>query len=207
MRLTGLKAAVLASVVALAAAAPASAWWRGYYAGYWPYGYFPSYYIYSPWYSSYTSYPLAYGYGYYPAYYGSYPSLASYYPSTYYPTYSVYAPAYTVPGTGVTTAPATTTLQSMYPPDLSAPAAAANEAVVRVQTAPDAQLWFDGVLTAQSGPVRTFGTPPLTPGKNFAYDVKIRWLQDGQPVDRERVVTVTAGQTVDVNLTPANLLR
>ena len=91
MRLTGIKAAICASVVALAAASTASAWpgyyygWGGWYGGYWPAYGWGGYYGYSPWYGN--SY-----YSYYPSYYG-------YYPYSYlgHPSYYAYTPTYAVP--------------------------------------------------------------------------------------------------------------
>src|SRR3974390_1773419 len=100
MRLTGAKSAVCAFIVVLAAAAPAHAWWQGYYRG-WAYGniYFPYY-------------------GTWGGYYGSYPSWSSYggnAPYYYYAppcyTYSTrsprveygYAPPVVVPETNVAT--------------------------------------------------------------------------------------------------------
>ena len=196
MRLTAIKAVVLAGVLALAGASPAQAWWwRGGWGGwnaYWPYGW--SYYGYYPgyYYGSYPSYYPYYSYAYSPYY--------TY--STLYPTGYAYAPTYAAPQTLVA-APATTTYQSFYPPDTAlSTLPSANEAIVRVQTAPDAQLWFDGVAMDQKGPIRSFSTPGLKPGDNYKYDVKVRWMDNGTPIERHRTVTVRAGNTVNVDLTP-----
>ncbi len=212
MRLTGIKAAVCAAVVALVAATPASAWWRGYYGwgwggwngwgtwnAYWPYyGYGYAY----PYTGTYAGYYPAYGgyaYSAYPTYPSPYYTYSTLYPS---PVYSGYTASYVVPQTTLVAAPAGTTTQSFYPPTAESATPNPNEAVVRVTTAPDAQLWFDGVATTQKGPVRTFGTPELTPGHNYKYDVRVRWMDNGTPVERNRTVQVGAGRTVNVDLTP-----
>jgi uncharacterized protein (TIGR03000 family) len=200
MRLTGIKAAICASVVALATATSASAgWWPGYYGsgsgygGYSPYYYNAgNYYGYSPYWNSYYSY---------------YPYFSTYYPyySSYsYPAYYTYSPTYTVPTT-VATVPTTSSYQSFYPSERAVSPPAGDEAVVVVRTDPSARLWFDGVLTSQTGTIRTFGTPELKPGKTFKYDVKVRWMENGVPVDRSRTISVGAGEKVVVDLTPANL--
>jgi uncharacterized protein (TIGR03000 family) len=203
MRLTGIKATICAAIVALAAASPASAWWHGWYGGYyWPYsGYWGSYYGYSPWYwgDYYSYYPYSYSYGYYPYAY-------SYYPYSYSsPAYYGYAPTYVTPQT-VVAAPTTSTYQSFYPSSTSlSTLSSPNSAVVRVLTAPDAQIWFDGVAMTQTGAVRTFETPDLQPGEKYRYDVKVRYVDNGVPVERERRISVSAGHTATADLTPAAL--
>jgi uncharacterized protein (TIGR03000 family) len=201
MRLTGVKAVVCASVLALAAASNASAGWPGYYYGAgWYGGYWPAY---SYWGNAYSYYPSYWG-----SYYSYYPSYTSYYyPYAYtYPTYYSYAPTYLTPQT-VVAAPTTRDYRSFYPPETSASSPAGNEADVRVVTAPGAQLWFNGVLTTQAGDQRSFNTPDLQPGKTYSYEVKVRWMENGRPIERTRTVAVAAGQTVDLDLTPANLLK
>jgi uncharacterized protein (TIGR03000 family) len=195
MRLTGVRGAICASVVALAAASSASASWPGYYGwggwrgAYSPYYGWSGYHGYSPWYRS----------NYYPSYYSYYPSYYSYYPS-----YTAYAPAYAVPQ-AVVTAPSGSTSRSFYPPSGLASTPPANEATVVVRTAPAAELWFNGVETTQTGAVRTFATPELRPGESYSYEIKVRWVEDGKYIERTRKVVVAPGQKVEVDLTPANL--
>jgi uncharacterized protein (TIGR03000 family) len=188
MRLTGIKAAVFASIVALAGTAPSSA------QNYWPNsGYGGNY---SSWYGAnyYTYFP--YTHNYYPYYsYYSYPSTS----------YAYTPPVYVAPQT-VVTAPALTAYQSSYPPSTPEPApSSSNTAVIRVLTAPDAQLTFNGVQLGTTGSVRTFETPALEPGQNYKYDVKIRYSDNGVPVERDRVVRVTPGTTTTADFTPAAL--
>jgi uncharacterized protein (TIGR03000 family) len=197
MRLPWFKAAICAAVVGLSFASSASAGWPGYYGwggygGYWPYsGY---YYSYAPYWGSY----------YYP--YRYYPYSYSYYPS-YYSGYYAYTPAYNTTPTTVVTAPSTSTYQSFYPSDSAMKVPTGDEAIVRIHTSPDAQVWFDGAATSLTGAVRTFETPELKPARSFVYDVKVRWMQNGQPVERTRSITVAAGETLDVDLTPSRLMR
>lgn len=199
MRLIGIKAAVAAAVVALAAATPASAQrhyggggyrggWGGYYGrgGYYPgsYGWGGSgigVYV-GPRYSYYPRYGYDGYYG-YPGYSYSYPSYYSY-PSTYSSDVVTY-------GT-----PASTEIRSFYPPD---PVAPTNQARVHVRCPAGAELWFDGTATEQRGNDRMFSTPTLEQGKNYTYEVKARWMDNGKPVERTKVVSVRAGQTTDVD--------
>ena len=65
---------------------------------------------------------------------------------------------------------------------------------------PDAQVWFDGKLTSQSGETRYFASPPLAPGRQYVYDVKVRWRdKDGKEVTRTRRVDVSANANVTVD--------
>jgi uncharacterized protein (TIGR03000 family) len=205
MRLTGIEAAAFAAIVALAGAAPSSA------QNYWPNsGYGGNY---SSWYGAkyYTYFPYTHNYYPYYSYYSSFPPAYNYNPygDTTYPqsTYA-YPPSVVAPGTVVTTPPSLTTYQSSYPSYTSERAQApvsSDTAVVRILTAPDAQLTFNGVSMTQTGAVRTYETPGLLPGANYRYDVKIRYTDSGVPVERERSIKVTAGQTTTADLTPAAL--
>jgi uncharacterized protein (TIGR03000 family) len=211
MRLLGIKAALCASIVALAAAAPAQAQ-RGYY---WPSsGYWGSYYSYWPSYGGayYTYFPYTHSYYPYYSYYTYNPTTYAYTPPSYIapqtpataPSLTTYQPpSYVAPQTPAT-APALTTYQSSYPSYAPEPTPT-NTAVVRVLTAPDAQLTFNGVQVATTGPVRSFETPALQPGQNYRYDLKVRYSDNGVPVERDRVVIVTAGATTTVDLTPGAL--
>src|SRR5207245_641837 len=69
----------------------------------------------------------------------------------------------------------------------------------------DAELFFDGDATTQTGTERLFVTPPLTPGTTFHYNLVARWKTDGKAVEQKRTVDVTSGGRVRVNfLLPAD---
>jgi uncharacterized protein (TIGR03000 family) len=136
-----------------------------------------------------------YGAGYSPGYnYGFRPSYG--YSGAY------YAPGYV--SSGMTMAPGTTSFY--YQP--GAPIGAAgygasatdpNAATIDVRVPPDAQVWFDGDPTSQRGSDRVFSSPPLEPGKTYHYNVRVRFTQNGQPVERTRRVEVRAGQRTNVD--------
>jgi uncharacterized protein (TIGR03000 family) len=60
----------------------------------------------------------------------------------------------------------------------------------------NARIWFDGDLTHQTGPVRDFESPPLQPGQTYTYNIRARWMQNGQPVTQDRTVTVAGQRTM-----------
>jgi uncharacterized protein (TIGR03000 family) len=82
-----------------------------------------------------------------------------------------------------------------------APASAPAPAQVIIIVPADADVFFDGTATSETGAKRVFTTPSLPPGKKFFYDVEAQWVADGQPVDRTRKVQVSAGETVRVDFT------
>jgi len=77
-----------------------------------------------------------------------------------------------------------------------------NMARIRLIVPDGAKVWFDETPTQQSGTVRNFESPALTPGRNFSYDVKVKWLDtDGKMVTRTRRVDVGANSNVTVDFT------
>jgi len=120
---------------------------------------------------------------YYPNYYPSY----AYYPDdSYYPDYS----------SGYVASPSD--YQSLYPP---AESAAPNAAVLlNIFVAPNAELWIGDTKMTTTGSERQYVSPPLTPGRQYAYDIRARWTNgNGQVVDQTRHVPVQAGAVVNVD--------
>jgi uncharacterized protein (TIGR03000 family) len=74
-----------------------------------------------------------------------------------------------------------------------------NSARIRLIVPADAKVWFGTSPTQQTGAVRYFDSPELTPGKDYVYDVKATWTENGKEVTQTRKVDVraNAGTTVD----------
>jgi uncharacterized protein (TIGR03000 family) len=70
--------------------------------------------------------------------------------------------------------------------------------MVRVPSS-NAEVWLDGQPTSQGGMDRTFMTPRLNSGSTYTYEVKARWMENGQPVEQTRTVRFQTGQTVNVD--------
>jgi uncharacterized protein (TIGR03000 family) len=93
------------------------------------------------------------------------------------------------------------------PPDAPAatvtPAAAGGDdtAKITVIVPADAELYFDGYETTETGPERDFVTPALNKGTNYSYSIRAVWTENGSPVERSRKVTIQAGSQVRVDLT------
>lgn len=72
-------------------------------------------------------------------------------------------------------------------------------ATVIVKVPADARVWFDDHRTRQSGPERTFATPPLRPGREYHYEIKAERMAGGRLLADVKRVGVRAGQTTRVD--------
>jgi uncharacterized protein (TIGR03000 family) len=62
-------------------------------------------------------------------------------------------------------------------------------------------VWFGNAATEQSGAVRHFESPALKSGKDYTYEVKVRWTENGKEVTRTRQVDVRANSSATVDFT------
>lgn len=156
----------------------------GYYGGWgWPYSYGYGYPYYG-WYSSYPSYDY-YSYPSYDYYNYGYPYAAS---------DSGLAPL----GSYATTTPYPGSEESMMP------AQAINEVTVNVEVPSNAQVWFEGQKTNETGSSRTFVSPPVNPNQEYIYHIRARWQQNGKTMDQTKNVTVHAGDRITVDFRQPN---
>lgn len=68
-----------------------------------------------------------------------------------------------------------------------------------------AQVWFNGQATKAQGKVRYFESPPLTPGKQYFYSMRVVWHENGKWVHQMERVPVQAGEMRCIYLTQANI--
>jgi uncharacterized protein (TIGR03000 family) len=71
-------------------------------------------------------------------------------------------------------------------------------ALINVSVPANAVITFEGKETSQMGAFRQFISPPLIPGQEFSYTIKVRWTEDGTEVTRSRHITVHAGDVVNL---------
>jgi uncharacterized protein (TIGR03000 family) len=73
-----------------------------------------------------------------------------------------------------------------------------------VRVPADAVVWFDGEATTPTGTEREFLTPELPSDRIYLYEVRARWMQSGQPVERTLPVKVRRNTTAtaDFNSLP-----
>jgi uncharacterized protein (TIGR03000 family) len=185
----------------------------GVYVGNQPWGYYPGYYgstIYSPWAGGYGDWSR-FSYGYSPNYYGY--NWYGYTPNYYQYNWSGYSPGY-YDGT------MNYGNQPMNGPGYyyggegsfgnyygqAGMAEDPNAAHLDVNVPADGQIWVEGEKTTQTGTQRHFISPSLTPGKEYTYDIKAQWQENGKEVTRTKHVQVRPGEhfTVDFGSSAAD---
>jgi uncharacterized protein (TIGR03000 family) len=63
-----------------------------------------------------------------------------------------------------------------------------------------AEVWFNGAKTSQTGTEREFVSPTLVPGKEYTYEVRVRWRENGEVKERTRTLNVHANDWTRVDL-------
>jgi len=61
-----------------------------------------------------------------------------------------------------------------------------------------AEVFVDGVKSKQTGTLREFVSPPLTPGQTYIYTLRARWKENGKPVEQSQEVGVTSGSRTEL---------
>jgi len=70
---------------------------------------------------------------------------------------------------------------------------------INVTVPAGAEIWFDGAKTNQTATHRLFMSPPLVPGREYAYEVQVQWKKDGREVAQTRRLTVHAGEVINLS--------
>lgn len=80
---------------------------------------------------------------------------------------------------------------------------AAGSASIDIRVPSDAEVWIQGTKMTQSGELRRFVSPTLSPHQMYSYDITARWVgRDGNPVVRDRRVIVKPGDREAVSFVP-----
>jgi uncharacterized protein (TIGR03000 family) len=81
-------------------------------------------------------------------------------------------------------------------------AAPGDAPVVITMTVPaNAEVWFDGTKTVQTGENRRFFSPPITAGRKYSYEVRVV----AGKMDLTRPLTVRAGDRINLDFTGAQV--
>ena len=73
-------------------------------------------------------------------------------------------------------------------------------AMLELRVPENAEVWFDGDRTSQTGTLRHFESPTLESGRTYTYQIRARWTDaEGKPVDRTKQVKVQTGSRVGVD--------
>src|SRR5262249_26327995 len=76
----------------------------------------------------------------------------------------------------------------------------ADAALINLTVPTNAEVWFSGDKTTSTGGFRSFVTPPLESGHNFAYQLRVRWMEDGQPRERVEKPPVRPGERLNLRI-------
>jgi uncharacterized protein (TIGR03000 family) len=76
-----------------------------------------------------------------------------------------------------------------------------NKAYIWLRVPKDAEIWVNDVKTKQTGELRYFFSPPLTPGTKYSYELRLRWMKDGKPVEETQRLVVQAFRTIRLDFT------
>ena len=99
-------------------------------------------------------------------------------------------------------APTAPVLSYYYsPPAMTTAVASASPASIDVRVPSEAEIWFEGARTNQTGSERAFVSPPLDPGGRYTYEFRARWFENGRAVLQTRRVPVQAGEQIVVDFT------
>jgi uncharacterized protein (TIGR03000 family) len=69
-------------------------------------------------------------------------------------------------------------------------------ALLSLRVPTDAEVYIGEDKSLQKGSYRMFKTPPIPPGESRPYQFKVRWTENGKPVERTRKVELHAGQVL-----------
>jgi uncharacterized protein (TIGR03000 family) len=71
-----------------------------------------------------------------------------------------------------------------------------NKAHIWLRVPTSAEIWVNGVKTKQTGESRYYYSPPLALGRKYSYEMRLRWMKDGKPVEETQRILVQAGETI-----------
>jgi uncharacterized protein (TIGR03000 family) len=94
------------------------------------------------------------------------------------------------------TAPSYISYTAYYP---QAQTVEGNTMKIQMHVPSDSRVWIEGEETSTSGAVRNFVSPPLDPGREYVYHIRVQWDENGKAVERKREVKVHAGDRINLN--------
>jgi uncharacterized protein (TIGR03000 family) len=86
------------------------------------------------------------------------------------------------------------------------PALADAAAHIELQVPTDAQVWFGGQQTTQTGALRHYASPTLISGREYTYEVRVAWKEGGREVTESRRLSIRAGDRLSASFPAAGKL-
>jgi uncharacterized protein (TIGR03000 family) len=79
-----------------------------------------------------------------------------------------------------------------------------NAALMMAHLPEDALIWFQDTPTRQTGSLRHFLSPALTPGRKYIYTVRVQWHEGGKWVSQVHSFPIRAGEMHCIDIVPAD---
>lgn len=73
-------------------------------------------------------------------------------------------------------------------------------ALINLRVPANAEVWLSGEKTTSTGSERAFVTPSLEAGRRFAYDIRVRWMENGKPMEKVQKVRVHPGDRLNLSI-------
>jgi uncharacterized protein (TIGR03000 family) len=83
--------------------------------------------------------------------------------------------------------------QAFYPSEERAPV------FVTIRVPANAEIWFNGVKTKETGTVRRFVSPAIEAGYDYTYEIQVAFKENGRTIRQTRQVNVLAGDSLQLN--------
>jgi uncharacterized protein (TIGR03000 family) len=113
------------------------------------------------------------------------------------PSGSYFVPPVSSPVVPATSATTTGTFDTGF---ISTETPRDDTAILSIRLPADAKLFFGNAeASVQNGAVRLFRSPALDPRSTYQYELRARWMENGQQVERTRTVPIRANQVVNVD--------
>jgi uncharacterized protein (TIGR03000 family) len=74
----------------------------------------------------------------------------------------------------------------------------ADAALIDLAVPANAEVWFSGEKTKATGEFRSFVTPALEKDRKFAYEVRVRWMDNGKVKEKIEKLPVHAGDRLNL---------
>ena len=98
------------------------------------------------------------------------------------------------PPAAITTAPQKYNLVVSQIPSEAVGGVAPDRIQLMAHVPEDAQVWIEDDLTTSTGVERVYKSPPLVPGKEYSYAIRVAWSENGHWVSKDAVAHVKTGQ-------------
>jgi uncharacterized protein (TIGR03000 family) len=70
---------------------------------------------------------------------------------------------------------------------------------IKLHVPDNARVWIEGDEVSQGGQDREYVSPPITPGRDYVYHIRVQWDENNKTVESTREVPVNAGDRISLS--------